>query len=249
MVTRTVGLDEYQSAGYFLSRLVEPVRLGQRVITLGHDHSPRRFFPESWALSWCKEQPEHRVRNARQFGIAETDLGRVHAWADAAFGKAFGAWDVIFHIEDARSMARSFLAGAQGLELWGLGVRRSVLEELREGTEPPPQVPGYAPTGSSGVHLTTVLGQPLAPGGTPLGHEPLIAEVGCSYNSPAALHLDEAAVWGRLGVRANEHGLIDSYDEALAGCREFASEEVAGPDPLSGWFPGLIVRYPLESPT
>ncbi|MBK9516173.1 MAG: hypothetical protein IPO09_02245 [Anaeromyxobacter sp.] len=246
MVTRTVGLDEYLSAGYFLSRLVDPVRPGHRAITLGHDHSPRRFFPESWALSWCKEPPERRVRDAQQFGIAGADLARVHAWADAAFGKAFGAWDVIFRIEDARTIARMFLSGAQGLELWGLGVRRSVLEGLQQGTEPPPQVPGYAPTGASGVHLTTELGQPLAPGGTPLGHEPLIAEVGCSFNSPASLHLNEAAVWNRLGIRPNEHGLIDSYDEALAGCREFASAEVAGPAPLSAWFPGLIVRYPLE---
>lgn len=241
-------LAQYLSAGYFLSRLVDPVRPGQRVITLGHDHSPRRFFPETWALSWCKEQPERRVGHARQFGIAETDLGRVHAWADADFGKTFGAWDVIFSIEDARSMARRFLTGAEGLELWGLGVRRAVLEDLREGTEPPPQVPGYAPTGASGVHLTAELGQPLAPGGTPLGHEPLIAEVGCSFNSPASLHLDEAAVWSRLGIRLNDLGLIDSYEEALAGCREFGSEKVAGPDALSAWFPGLIVRYPVESP-
>jgi hypothetical protein len=245
MTTSPVVLAEYLSAGYFLSRLVDPVRPGHRAITLGHDHTPRRFFPESWALSWCKEPPERRIRNAQHFGIAEADLGGVHAWADAAFGKEFGAWDVIFRIEDARSMAGSFLAGVQGLELWGLGVRRSVLEELREGTEPPAHVPGYAPTGASGVHLTAELGQPLAPGGTPLGHEPLIAEVGCSYNSPASLHLDEAAVWRRLGVQLNEHGLVDSYDGALAGCREFASEAVAGPDPLSGWFPGLLVRYPI----
>lgn len=246
MASAPPQLDRYLAAGYFLSRLVEPVRPGHRAITLGHDHSPRRFFPETWALSWCKEPPESRVHDAQLFGIAEADLGRVHAWADAAFGKQFGAWDVILRIEDARAMARRFLAGAQGLELWGLGVHRSVLEALRGGTEPPPQVPGYAPTGASGVHLATELGRPLAPGGTPLGHEPLIAEVGCSYNSPASLHLDEAAVWGRLGVQANEDGLIDSYEDALAGCREFASEEVAGPDPLSNWFPGLIVRYRIE---
>ena len=147
----------------------------------------------------------------------------------------------------ARTIARMFLSKAQGLELWGLGVRRPVLEDLREGTAPPPQQPGYAPTGASGVHLVTELDQPLAAGGTPLGHEPLIADVGCSFNSPAALHLDEAAVWRGLGVQPNEHGLIDSYDEALAGCREFAGAKVAGPAPQSGWFPGLIVRYSLES--
>lgn len=248
MTSDSTQLGQYRAAGYFLSRLVDPLQPGQRTITLGHDHSPRRFFPESWALSWCNELPEHRLRSAQHFGIAEADLGRVHAWADAAFGKEFGTWDVIFRIDDARAMARSFLGGAQGLELWGLGVRHSILEDLRKGTTPPPPRPGFAPVGRSGVHLATELGFPLAPGGTALGHEPLIADAGCSFNSPASLHLDEASVWNRLGMRTNEHGLIDSYDEALAGCRVFASEEVAGPDPLSGWFPGLLVRYPIAFP-
>jgi hypothetical protein len=248
LATAAPQLDRYLSAGYFLSRLVDPVRPGHRAVTLGHDHSPRRFFPESWTLSWCGDPPERRICDARQLDIAEADLGRVHAWADAAFGKVFGAWDVIFRIEDARTIARMFLPGAQGLELWGLGVRRSVLEDLREGTEPPPQVPGYAPTGASGVHQIAELGLPLAPGGTLLGHEPLVAAVGCGFNSPVSLHLDEAAVWRRLGVRPNRHGLIDSYDEAFAGCLEFASAQVAGPAPQSRWFPGLIVRYPVESP-
>lgn len=248
MTSPPVDTGQYLCAGYFLSRLVEPVHPGCRAVTLGHDHSPRRFFPESWTLSWCREPPDHRVRDARPFGISEADLPRVHAWADEAFGEAFGAWDVIFRVEDARSIARTFLSGAEGLELWGLGVRRPVLEDLRKATEPPAQLPGHAPTGPSGLHQAAELGRPLAPGGTPLGHEPLIAEVGCTYNSPTSLHLDEAAVWSRLGVQPNEHGLIDSYDEAFAACRELASAAVAGPAHLSAWFPGLIVRYPLDPP-
>ena len=146
-------------------------------------------------------------------------------------------------------MASMFLSRAQGLELWGLGVHRSFVEALRDGTEPPAQAPGYAPTGASGVHLAAEMGRTLHSGGTPLGHELLIADVGCSFNSPASLHLDEAAVWSRLGVQPNEHGLIDSHAETLAGCHEFASAKVAGPAPQSDWFPGLIVRYPLESAT
>lgn len=113
-------LDQYLCGGYFLSRLVDPVRPGTRAITLGHDHTPRRFFPETWTLSRCKESPEHRIRSAQNFGIAGGELDRVHAWADAAFGKAFGAWDLIFRIEDARDIARTFLSGAKdlGTQVW-----------------------------------------------------------------------------------------------------------------------------------
>jgi hypothetical protein len=247
MESSLVVPEDYVSAGYFLSVLVDPPAPGHRAVTLGSDHSPRRFFPESWTLSWCGESPETRASKAREFGIAESELPRIHAWADGAFGKTFGAWDVIFRIEDAREMARMFLSKASGLELWGLGIRRSSVDDVREGTTPPAQTPGYAPVGASGVHQVTELSRPLASGGTPLGHEPLIAEVGCSYNAPASLHIDEAAVWARLGVQPNDLGLIDSYEDALAGCGEFTRFSVAGPAHQSEWFPGLIVKYPVES--
>ncbi len=43
----------------------------------------------------------------------------------------------------------------------------------------------------------------------------------------------------------NEHGLIDSFDEALACCRLIGPDRSQERHPSTGWLPWLIVRYPL----
>jgi hypothetical protein len=99
-------LRDYVAAGYFLSRhtgLRDCTGIQLRRITMAHDHSQRRFFPESWTLSWCGETREQRIEDAAVFGIAEGDLDEVIAWADESFGSLFGAWDVFFTLEDARA--------------------------------------------------------------------------------------------------------------------------------------------------
>ncbi len=86
---------------------------------------------------------------------------------------------------------------------------------------------------------------PLAEGGTALGHEILLPDMGCSFNSLESLHLDERALFQKTGVAQNERGLIDSFEEALASCRlvehTIPRQRASG----SEWLPWLIVRYAL----
>ena len=218
-----------------------------RRVTLAHDHTQRRFFPQTWALSWCSETREERLAEAAIFGIAEGDLERVIAWADGAFDFAFGAWDAFFALDAARDAARSFLRNAADLELWGVGLHRSLVSAFCEASAPPAQQPGYAPVGATAIHIATcVRPAPLADGGTVLGHEVLIPDAGCSFNSPESLHIDERASFQKAGVVQNQHGLIDSFDEALACCKliehDSAQERALG----AGWLPWLIVAYQLE---
>jgi hypothetical protein len=245
----TSDIRQYVSAGYFLSRWTgehDCTGVELRRITLAHDHSQRRFFPESWTLSWCRETREERIDASAVFGIAEADLDGVIAWADENFGLAFGAWDVFFTLADAQAAASAFLRNAANVELWGVGLHRSLVSGFCKTSEPPPQVPGFAPTGASGLHIATcVRPAPLAEGGSVLGHEILIPEFGASFNSPESRHLDEVEAFRAAGVVRNAVGLIDSFDDALACCRHLEKHASDTQYEISGWLPWLIVRYSL----
>jgi hypothetical protein len=246
----TVDLRDYVASGYFLSRhtgLHDCTGVELRRVTLAHDHTQRRFFPQTWALSWCSETREERLAEAAVFGIAEGELSRVIAWADRAFDSVFGAWDAFFALDAARNAARAFLRNAADLELWGVGLHRSLVSAFCETTAPPPQQPGYAPVGATAIHIATcVRPAPLADGGTVLGHEVLIAEAGCSFNSPESLHGDERAWFQKAGAVRNQHGLIDSFDEALACCKLIESAARQEGALCTGWLPWLLVSYALD---
>jgi hypothetical protein len=83
-----------------------------------------------------------------------------------------------------------------------------------------------------------------SPTGTVLGHEVLIADVGCSFNCPESLHVDERELFRDAGLVPNTHGLIDSFDEALA-CSQFLEADDSDGDERAGWLPWLLVRYSL----
>jgi len=241
-------VQDYVASGYFLSRdagIHDCTGIELRRVTLAHDHSSRRFFPGSWALSWCRDPRERRLEEAAIFGIPEEGLDQVMTWADQSFGSSFGAWDAFFTLDGARAAARSFLRNAADLELWGVGLHRSLVSAFCDASAPAAPQPGYAPAGACAIHVATCARPAsLGQGGTVLGHEILIADQGCSFNSPESLHLDEPAYLREAGVVLNGHGLVDSFDEALACC------PLIGPHPSrerpgTGWLPWLIVRYPL----
>jgi hypothetical protein len=240
---------DYVAAGYFLSCYagIHDCTGGQlRRITMAHDHSQRRFFPESWTLSWCHETRERRIKDAAVFGIAQEGLEEVMAWADKNFGSVFGAWNVFFTQTDARAAARLFLQNATGLELWGVGLHHTLLPTFREMAALPPPQPGCSPEGASAIEIATcVHSAPLADGGAVLGHEILVADVGCSFNSPESLHMDEQEVLREAGVAPNPHGLIDSLDDAITCCKLFEPDGTDEQERSAGWLPWLIVRYQL----
>jgi hypothetical protein len=211
-------------------------------VTVASDHSPRKFFPDAWALSWCGASRAEQVEEAAVFGIAERDLDRLVAWADESFETAFGAWNVFFTLEDARAAMGAFLDSATDVELWGVGLHRDLRFAYCDATKPSAPKPGFAPEGSSGVHIATCLRPaPLAAGGTILGHELLVIEAG-GWNSLESRHLDEGAILRAAGVVPNDSGLIDSFDQALACIKHLDSLEQTR---ISGWLPWLLVRYPL----
>jgi hypothetical protein len=110
------------------------------------------------------------IEEAAVFGIVEDDLDGVMAWAEQSFGSLFGAWNVFFAQEDARAAARSFLRNAASLELWGVGLHRSLVSAYC--AESVPNDPTVSP---GGIHIATcVRPAPIAQNGTVAGHEILV---------------------------------------------------------------------------
>lgn len=240
--------EDYVASGYFISRWTRTrdcTGTELRRVTLAGDHSQRSFFPEPWTLSWTSEAREDRIAKAAVFGIPEAQLEGVMTWADGSFGSLFGTWSVFFTLEAAQAAARLMLPNASDLDLWGVGLHRTLLPSYCEASKPPASPPGYAPIGASGTHIAAcVRPSPLAEGGEVLGHEILIDDAGSCFNSPESRHLDEQAMLRAVGVAPNKDGLIDSFDDALACCRELSAHADETQHRITGWLPWLIVRYP-----
>jgi hypothetical protein len=181
------------------------------------------------------------------FGITEDELDGAMAWADANFQVAFGVWDVFYTFDDARNAARSHLRSSADLDVWGVGLHRSLVKDFCMAAAPPPRQPGHAPLGASGVYTTScVRGAPLADGGTILGHEILIVDFGYTFNSPESRHMVGPERFAEAGIAPNEHGLIDSFDDALSFCRIIEPGLPHEQDLSETTFvPWLIVRYGL----
>ena len=241
---------EYIAGGYFLSRYLggsDCTGTVLRKTTLARDHSARIFFPDSWALSWGSSGGEERTVAATKFGINSQELPNIVDWADKQFEKTFGVWSVIFKLSDARTIARTILKNAVGLDLWGVGLHPQLVETYLAFSTPPPQKPGYAPMGASGTHIAMSRhSAPLASKGTVLGYELLVDDIGCGvFNSPESRHIDEDAMYHALGISPNSNGLINSFEEGIA-CSRHLEQTEATKSKICGWFPWLIVQYPLE---
>lgn len=239
--------DGYFCAGYFLSRWVEPEFPvdAPRHVTLARDHTPRVYFPDTWAIEWANESREERLRAATALGIGASALEDAVNQATADFGERHGAWSTIYSLDAARSYVRRFLSRTPELELWGVGLHASLRDEFLRRHGPPESPPDCAPIGPSGTYDVVARGERLRPGGTVLGHELLVHEYSC-FNSPHSLHGDEAELFSRAGVRPNSTGLIDSFDDALRCCDGLRSGfRFDEPTPLD-WLPWLIVTFPLE---
>jgi hypothetical protein len=242
-----VSTSRYVAGGYFLSCPREPAdpaaRLA-RAVTLGEDHSPRCFYPDSEFLHWTSQAPGALEELAATFHLDADGLAAACDWADEHFNLDFGAWTVIHELETARTLASGFLSGCPSLELWGIGLEDSLAERFVEQTRPPPAKPGFSPIGAGGVHRMVAQRLPLDEAGEELGHEVLCCLHGTSMQSLQSLHLDETALLAEVGVRPNRHGLIDELaDAARVAAAAPLPPAPPGRSPAS-WLPWLLVRYP-----
>jgi hypothetical protein len=235
----SINLADYTAAGYYLSRRIATdecagIDLGR--VSLASDRRERAFFPDSWCLSWVRKDREERIARAAAFGFGADQIDSLMQWANRSFGSTFGFWRVFFSIDDARSVGQSALGGDSGVELWGAGLHRSLVDGYC-------RAPGQI--SASGVRTAIYAGKKLAEGGSILGYDLLFEELGSSFSSPETRGLDEVAMFRSTGVAPNEDGLIDSLPDARKCCRYLDERAAPNRQPVKGWQPWLLVRYPM----
>ncbi len=196
--------------------------------------------PDSWAIEWVKTKPGEREENAARLGIRAADLEAVVRWAtDHLAGGGF-AWPNVFSdLGSARAFRTRFLPS--DIHLLGIALPVEFVDAFLLLAAPPPQRPGFAPVGTTGVYEVLSARAPLAAGGMRRGYEVLGYDTAGQFDSFRCNDLQQD--FERLyGARFNEWGLFD--DEAVAReCAAYASRPEVGAC-SSTWHPWLVEEYP-----
>lgn len=240
-------LSDYRLGGYFLSRLtgaVDCTGTTLRKVSLASDHSGRRFVPDDWTYSWVSAHWSDRLRAASPFGMTEEDVRALVSEVTDGVGLNVEPYSVCCDLDSARRIHDRFLRRAADIELWGVGLHTSLVPDFTAFYRPLPALPGFAPIAPAIGFTMVQKGAALAPGGELLGHELLISD-GSGFNSVESRHGDEVELLRAAGAHVNEHGLISDFATAVRLMDFVPPIQHIAP---GGWFPWLIVRYPLERP-
>jgi len=179
-------------------------------------------------------------RALERFGLERTAVDKLLRWYQAAQDLQF---DVFTALPPAQEVVRSFLTGRSDVAIVGVGLPRAYVQDLLAGGPPRSENAGFVESFDP-VADVVKRDQPLAPGGTVLGFEPLVANGGlaCSWLCNG---LDRDAE-EKLGIQTNEHGLIESLEDAARVVTYIREDGHAEP---GLWLPWLLVRYDDPSQT
>ena len=208
---------EFYCAGYQLTKFVprqsarSAALLPDRIISLSECISP--FLPESWLLEWAHE--ENRAAMAAVWGLEGDSLKSLMKWAGANLDKEFGWPNIGFSLETVRFIKREFLQDSPEALVIGIGLHRSYADRLLDITKIPPQKPGYAPEGDTGLHTMVARREHMAEGGTILGFEPAsVGDLGRTIECSWLCNGLETDVQKELGISPNTNGLIQTFKDA-----------------------------------
>lgn len=241
-------MNDYVSGGYYLARFAErhdymsQDLIPERVLSASSEIC--KFFPDAWAIEWSNDNAEERSEKAAEFGISQSSLPKVVAWATKSFGKAFGWPSSFYTLEAAREAHTAFIPQGRDIVLFGLGLHESKTVEFLDAARPSPQKPGFAPEGESGVFQCISKRERMAAGGDVVGFEPVATLYGALSGSWLHYGLEKDCI-EELGIAPNRRGFIESYQDALR-CVELISQiKERGRWNPGLWLPWLIAVYDL----
>ncbi len=239
-----IRIADHIVAGYYLVRIanrpeyVSAELMPDRILSISDDIC--NSFPDTWVIDWTSENIEERIERASEFAIPAANLEKVVSWGTKTFSKAFAWPNVFYSVDNARAARTQFLSHLDDIVLIGLGLHKLNVDQFLSASKPPPQQPGFAPVGATGVFEIASRRDNLAENGRSLGYELLVAQHGlltCSWLCNGL----EKTFSENIGVRPNTHGFISSFEEA-SRCIKYMSDAAVGAEP-GLWLPWLIVKY------
>ena len=236
-------LSEFISAGFLVTlevnrpSYISAELLPAQIVSASGCIAP--FAPDTWCIEWTQDTQESRIEDALVFGLDSHALNEITAWATPLFDKSIRWPNVIVDLATAEELISHFLSHLPGIKVLELGLHRSMMQEFCQEAEPPPQKPGFAPNGRQGVHEVILEAKLPTGGGYILGFEPLVFDysLSCSWLCNSL----DTEVYQALGIKPNQHGLIESFDEALK-CVEHISRDDVDAEP-GLWLPWLLIDH------
>ncbi|MGE0454320.1 MAG: hypothetical protein AB7O37_16570 [Vicinamibacteria bacterium] len=229
-------MTSYVAGPLFLVRAGADLRSGFLTVS----HCLATVAPDTWAIEWVRTPETERLEEAMRCGIPAERLPSAVAWVTQRFDRQF-AWSHVFlDREAAREFRRLFLP--EDFRLLQIGLAGDAVDKFLAAAAPPPQQPGFAPNGATGVYQALAGRQALPPaadrGFEVLGYDSFGGGFD-SFRCYAGLEQE----FSNLGAAYNQWGLIT--DESVAvKCARLAAEPPGGTC-ADSWEAWRIVEHAL----
>jgi hypothetical protein len=224
--------------GYFLVQAIQPEDWMNKKLL------PAKFwtvsgciceiYPDLWVFSWSS------ISNGDYPKILNLDNRRfksLQAWADDLMTKEELGWPNVFlNIATARQLYARYLSHLSDIKLLSIGLSEPHLTEYIEENRPDPGM------GGGGIYKKLQQREFVSDNAIARGFEILGEECEGRFHSFVCNTL-ETNYHDRLDISLNQHGLIDSYVEAVKAARYTNLDEVGALPVL--WQPWLISEHLL----
>lgn len=244
-----IDLNDYVAGGYFITKYAtkgfwKSPLLPERVISVSG------CFGKTLKGQWGWNLEPHR-EDALDFGVPADKLTLFNDWSLEADGTPDSGYS---NIDQMRWAMQNILSATADVLLIGIGLHQELLNDFLTFKPYPPDHPNYVVFQSPSYegyarqaienHLVSQR-KSLASGGNVLGWEVISFHFNLSHSWLCAGL--EQTMNELYGIRPNQYGLINSYEEAKKVYEWIAEDGMQGtrtePEPHYPW---LIVQYPLH---
>ena len=226
-----MGLSNFISAGYYITHRVDRPEwahgdkdlLPEQIVSLSS--CPGVSFQVSWG--WGEFDPD-----ALAFGVREDTIDELKRWCTEASDIEIGYPNTFYNLQAAQNFVQRFTA-RDDMGVYGLGLHKSLAATfLSDNIE----------QAKYGTYQMVSRGVPLQPGGDVLGFEVIGFQYGLAESW--LCHGLERDMHEQFGIHPNQHGLLDTYDDAYKVYEWIAEDKQQGTraEPIP-YYPWLVVRY------